>query len=51
MSYTLPDVTNEDDKAKSKDRDLLGNVSVKVKGKNGTEAIEHIVMLLGKKGQ
>ena len=39
-SYTLPEVTNEVDRSKSKDRILLGIFTVKVRGKNGTEAVE-----------
>jgi len=50
-SYILPEATNEEDNAKSKDRNLLAVITVKVKGKNGTEAVEPFAMLLGKKGQ
>ncbi len=49
-TYTLPDFTNEVDKAKSKDREILCIMAVKVKGKNGTEAVEPFAMLVGKKG-
>jgi len=47
-SYILPDVTNEEDRIKSKDRILLGVITVKVKGKNGTQAVEPFAMLIGK---
>jgi hypothetical protein len=47
-SYTLPDVTNEVDKTKSKDRNLLAVITVTVKGKNGREAVEPFAMLVGK---
>jgi Polysaccharide lyase len=50
-TYTLPDFTNEVDKAKSKDREILGVITVIVKGKNGTEAVEPFAMLVGRKGQ
>jgi hypothetical protein len=48
-TYTVPGVTNEADIAKSKDRNLLGIFTVKVKGKNGTEAVEPFAVLIGKK--
>ena len=50
-TYTLPEVANEQDKATAKDRELLAVISVKVKGKNGTEAVEPFAMLVGKAGQ
>jgi len=50
VSYTIPDVTNEEDKTKSKGRNLLAIVTVKVKGKNGTEAVEPFAMLVGRAG-
>lgn len=50
-SYTLPEVMNEEDKINSKDRLLLGIITVKVKGKNGIEAVEPFAMLIGRKGQ
>ena len=50
-SYKLPEVANEQDKTTSKDRNLLAVISVKVKGKNGTEAVEPFAMLVGKSGQ
>jgi len=50
-SYTLPEVSNEVDKTKSKGRLLLGIFTVKVRGKNGTEAVEPFAVLIGKKGQ
>jgi hypothetical protein len=49
LSYILPDVTNDEDRVKSKDRILLGVVTVTVKGKNGKEAIEPFAMLVGRK--
>ena len=49
-SYTLPEVANEEDKTTSKDRNLLAIITVKVKGKNGTEAVEPFAMLVGKAG-
>jgi hypothetical protein len=50
-SYKLPDVANEVDKAKSKDRNLLGIFTVTVRGKNGTEAVEPFAVLVGTRGQ
>jgi hypothetical protein len=50
ISYVLPEVVNEQDKTTAKDRNLLGVISVKVKGKNGTEAVEPFAMLVGKAG-
>jgi len=41
-SYTLPDVTNEVDREKSKDRNLLAVFTVTVKGNNGTVAVETV---------
>jgi hypothetical protein len=51
VSYTIPEVTNEEDKTKSKDRNLQAVLNVKVKGKNGTEAVEPFAMLVGKAEQ
>jgi hypothetical protein len=52
LSYTLPaGVANEQDKATSKDRNLLAVISVTVRGKNGTESIEPFATLVGKPGQ
>jgi len=51
LSYTLPDVVNEQDKITAKDRNLLAVISVKVRGKNGTEAVEPFAMLVGKTPQ
>jgi hypothetical protein len=48
LSYTLPDVVNEEDKTKSKDRKLLAVITVRAKGKNGTEAVEPFATLVGK---
>jgi len=48
LSYKLPEVVNEADKEKSKDRRLLAIVTVRVKGKNGTQAVEPFAMLVGK---
>jgi hypothetical protein len=48
-SYTIPEVTNELDKSKSKDRNLLGIFTVKVKGKNDMEAVEPLAVLVGRK--
>jgi hypothetical protein len=51
ISYKLPEVANEVDKTTSKDRNLLAVITVKAKGKNGTEAAEPFAMLVGKAGQ
>jgi len=51
LSYTLPDVENEEDKATAKDRSLLAVIKVKVKGKNGSEAVEPFAMPVGKAGR
>ena len=48
LSYTIPQVVNEVDKTKSKDRNLLAVITVRAKGKNGTESIEPFAMLVGK---
>ena len=50
-SYTLPEVANEQDKAIAKDRQLLAVISIKVKGKNGTEAVEPFAMLVGRSSE
>jgi hypothetical protein len=50
LSYTLPEVANEEDKATSKDRNLLAVINVRVRGKNGTEAVEGFAMLVGRAG-
>src|SRR5579859_5542900 len=50
-SYKLPEVTNDADKATSKDRQLLMVIWVKAKGTNGTESVEPFTMLLGKAGK
>jgi len=47
-TYTLPDATDEVDKATSKDRALLAVINVRVRGKNGTEAVEPFAMLVGR---
>jgi hypothetical protein len=47
-SYKLPDSTNAAEKEKAKDRNLLGVMIVKVKGKNGTEATEIMTTLVGR---
>ncbi|HEY8750639.1 MAG TPA: hypothetical protein VIM11_21825 [Tepidisphaeraceae bacterium] len=47
VSYTLPEVSNEVDRTTSKDRKFLGVINVKVKGKNGREAMEPFAMLVG----
>jgi hypothetical protein len=46
VTYVLPEVTNEADKAKAKGRKLLAVIYVKAKGKNGTEAVEPFAMLV-----
>jgi len=46
ISYTIPNVANDEDKIKSKGRKLLAVISVKVKGKNGSEAVEPFAMLV-----
>jgi hypothetical protein len=46
VSYQLPKVTNEEDKATAKDRPLLAVIRVTVKGRNGTEAAEPFAMLV-----
>jgi hypothetical protein len=48
VSYILPEVANEEDKKTSQGRELLAVIKVKARGKNGTEAIEHFAMLVGK---
>jgi hypothetical protein len=48
--YTLPEVANEEDKMTAKDRDLLAIITAKVQGKNGTEAVESLAVLVGKAG-
>jgi hypothetical protein len=48
LSYTIPEVANEEDKATAKDRNLVAVITVKVKGKNGTESAEPFAMLVGK---
>jgi hypothetical protein len=47
-SFTIPDVTNEEDRKTSKDRTLLAVITLKVKGKNGTESAEPFAMLVGR---
>jgi hypothetical protein len=47
-AYKLPDAKSETEKEKAKDRNLLAVMTVKVKGKNGTEATEAFAMLVGK---
>jgi hypothetical protein len=51
LSYTIPEVTNDIDKTTAKDRKLLAVITVKAKGKNGTEAAEPFAMLVDKAGQ
>jgi hypothetical protein len=48
VSYVLPEVANEEDKTTSRGRDLLAVIKVRAKGKNGTVAVEHFAMLVGK---
>lgn len=50
-SYTLPEVANQEDRTNSINRELLAVIKVKVKGKNGTEAVEPFAMLVGKTGR
>jgi hypothetical protein len=48
VSYTLPEVANDEDRKTSENRNLLAVVKVKAKGKNDTEAVEPFAMLVGK---
>jgi hypothetical protein len=48
-SYTLPDVMNDVDRMKSQNRNLLGIFTVKARGKNGTEAVEPLAVLIERK--
>jgi hypothetical protein len=48
-SYTLPEVMNDEDRTKSKGRNLLGIFTVRVRGKNGVEAVEPLAVLIGRK--
>jgi hypothetical protein len=46
-SFTLPAAANEEERDTAQKRLLLAVIQVKAKGSNGTEATEHLAMLVG----